>query len=158
MVDTPPQAALDHECRVLTSYLLRLAPSSYVLAKYRDAHAAGALPASPAGPFDRLLARLAIRRPSLLKLVDAYASVFFRTALVRKKMVLLLAILEASPRVHACFDSPDPGGTVGLLAGIAGRGSAFLLTLLLAVVVLGPLQFAFTLRSSIGTAPARRHG
>ncbi|MBI4589082.1 MAG: hypothetical protein HY725_09600 [Candidatus Rokubacteria bacterium] len=158
MDDTPPQAALDHECRVLTSYLLRQAPSSYVLAKYRDAHAADALPASPAGPFDRLLARLAISRPSLLKLVDAYASVFFRTGLLRKKMVLLLAILEVSPRLHACFDSPDPGGTVGLLARIAVRSSAFLLRLLLAVVVLGPLQLAFALRSTLAAGPGRRDG
>ena len=92
----PNKHSVERECQVFCEYLLSCAPQSYAVRKYVDAHEVS--PKFSAGNrFDDLLLRVARVHPVLTKLADSYARLFVPNALLRKKLILLLAILETSP-------------------------------------------------------------
>src|SRR5205823_3568092 len=112
----PNSTNLDRECTVFARYLVGESPGGYVLEKYRDAHAKSALADIRVDDaFDRVLLHIALVHPVATKLVDAYTAFFFKTSTVRKKWVLLLAILESAPPAFHLFDSPDHGTTTSLV-------------------------------------------
>lgn len=152
-METTPQM-LDRECTLFTNYLIRQDPTPYVLAKYRQAHRAGAkLYQIQVGPFDRLLLELSQSHLAATLLVDAYATLFFRNSLVRKKMVLLLAILESCAPTFALFEETDPGGASVFVLGFLRDGLVFALVAAVASVILLPLHLGFGL--SVMTWQAR---
>lgn len=135
---------LDDECRVFCRYLIRQMPGTYVYQKYRVGNRASNLdPTNEQGRFGSLLVGLASAHPSLTKLADTYARIFAPRSVLRKKLVLLLAILESSAPTHHYFDSVDASGKTGFLTGLILRAPLFLLTLALSTVVLLPLQLLF---------------
>jgi len=83
---------LQRECRLFTQYLLGCVPDRYVERKYIEAHEMLSNLA-PANRFDVFLIGTARRHSILLKLADAYAGIFDNRGLLRKKLVLLFAIL-----------------------------------------------------------------
>ncbi|HEX8069702.1 MAG TPA: hypothetical protein VF546_07120 [Pyrinomonadaceae bacterium] len=133
--------ALDDECVAFARYLVRQTPSAYVQGKYREAHAAGGLCQRRAGDhFDHFLLHAAARHPRAARLVDAYTAVFCKRATVRKKWVLLLAIMESCGPSYLYFDAPEPYGKRVLAIRMLWQGAAFVLTLGLAVLLLLPAQ------------------
>ncbi len=99
---------IERECRVFTRYLAGCAPSTYVTRKYVEAHH---LPAySNGNRFDHYLLRVATRSARLTRTADSYARFFCSNALLRRKLILLLAILETS----ASCSIVDPIEGVGL--------------------------------------------
>src|SRR5262249_28617966 len=98
---------LAEECRVFTWYLLRLQPSDYVIDKYRAAHAV--TDAYTTGGFDVWLVRVAARAPWCTALADGFATVCDRRGLLRRKLVLLLAILETSSPAHRALEAAQRG-------------------------------------------------
>lgn len=128
------EAALEAECGRLTRYLLGEAPSSYVVACYLRAHRAS--PAfAPQDAFDRVALRLAAA-PLGAPLADAHARLFAPTSTLRRKLVLLLAILETSAPSFRRVDAPGPRlaalawlrlAWIGLTAGLAALLGCLLL-------------------------------
>lgn len=134
----PPDAELDAECETFCRYLAGTAPGEYVKRKYREAHAPGRH-----GPrreaWDPLTA-VARRGPGMARLVDAWSVVLARDGTLRRKLVLLLAILESSGETSSRVDRPDPGSVAGFFAGMALRAAGFALTLAFALVAVPVLR------------------
>ena len=136
---SPRDAQLHRECQVFSRYLLGHPPDAYLQRKYYEASTAGEF-ADERGPFERLLLNLARRHPLLTRAVDIYARNFFPRALVRKKLILVLAIAEAWAPSYAELDRADGGGRLLFLVRLAARGMVSSLFLLLALLVLQPAR------------------
>ncbi len=130
---------LERECEVFCQYLAGIRPDAYVRGKYEEAHRV-ARDYEGGGPFDRLLLGLASNGPVFASFADSYASLLARRSLLRRKLILLLAILESCAPARGFQDSPDGGPLPALYLRIAGRGVNFLLRFLVSAVVLLPLQ------------------
>ena len=135
---TTTQSA-EAECEAFTKYLLGCAPSPYVLGKYAEAHRVSAV-FSEGSRFDHMLVKIAKRHPVLTKLADSYARMFARTGLLRKKLVLLLAILETSAPSNQLIDAVDNGGMPVLLARLFFKGLAFAISLIAGAIVFLPMR------------------
>lgn len=145
-------AGLDGECVRFTRYLTRQAPTRYVLDKYRDAHERQPhLDAARAQRFDRFLIAAARAHGMGCWLVDAYTAVFRKSAVVRRKWVLLVAILESTAPTAAIFDVPDSENRVALVMRLAFRGTAFVVGLGVSALLFLPVHLLFSLRAGDGS-------
>jgi hypothetical protein len=150
MVARPEPAAdssalIDAECAVFTRCLLRRDASEYVRLKYRAAHTSLA-GLSPANRFDAFLVRFARTGPGFATVADAYAAVFAAHSLLRKKLVVLLAILETSSPECELIDAPAGGGRPARAAvaiGLAGLGA--LAALAVGLPILSPIQLVLAM-------------
>ncbi len=132
---------LDQECIAFSNYLINQEPNSYVMDKYREAHRASeTLRNLKPDPFDSLLLNLCRMSGVTAKLVDSYSSLFLRRSVVRKKMVVLLAILESCAPTYTIFDTTDPGGILTHLARMIAQGFMFCVSVVLAMVLLMPIH------------------
>ncbi len=137
---TPATAAsLERECDVFVRYLVRVRPDSYIQKKYAQAHSVSAEYAAEAA-FDRLLIAVASTAPLGASLADSYASLFARSSALRKKLILLMAILESCAPARGFVDAPDRASLAGLYMRGALRGAFFALRCLGSAIVLLPLQ------------------
>lgn len=130
---------LASECEVFTKYLLGCAPEPYVIRKYTEAHDVAAV-FSSGSRFDNLMVRVARTHPALTRLADSYARMFVPKGLLRRKLVLLLAILETSAPSCHLIDAVDGGGKAVLLLRLVFKGMAFLVSVVLGALVFLPLQ------------------
>ncbi|HEU5154034.1 MAG TPA: hypothetical protein VFU03_04855 [Gemmatimonadales bacterium] len=140
------QEALAHECRAFTAYLTGLAPTPYVLEKYRLGH--GRIPyltQEPPERVDRLLLGAARHDSLLLRCADAYARILRPTGMLRQKLVLALAVLENSPPTHLRLNSAREGSPAVLALGVLGRALGFSLTLFIGLLMFGPLHLVAAL-------------
>lgn len=134
-------SALARESRVFARYLLGRPVGEEVLRSYEAAVQGGA-----AGPhpepiaFDRLVAALARATPALTRLVDMYSRHFRRTSPVRKRLILMLAILESHAPLYAELDRVDRGGKAVMYARMAFTVLGSGLLLLLGVLLLTPMR------------------
>jgi hypothetical protein len=136
VTELSPQV-LEREARIFTASLIGGAPSPYVIRQYARGHVS--LPLAPVQGFDAVLMRVARGGPILARLADAYARLFARRAILRRKLTLLLAILEStapSDERFAPIVAPVPVALARLM--LAGLGAAFFAAL--GVAVLGPLH------------------
>jgi nucleoside-diphosphate-sugar epimerase len=135
----PAPAGLQRECRVFAAHLLGLPPSEYALRKYLDAHqVSGAF--ATGDRFDRFLVRLAARHRVLTKISDAYARVFAPASALRRKLVLLLAILETSPASYRVIDEAAGRSKAALAARLAVSGIAAIISLVAGTILLIPAR------------------
>jgi hypothetical protein len=142
-------ATLDRECTAFATYLTGRGPSDYVKENYRLAHERGEMATlSEPGAFERALVRLALL-PVAARVVDVYTALFMKRALVRKKLVLVLAILECSAPSYDYFERPDRGGLVGSVARLALRSLASAAALAVGALVLGPAHAAASAASLV---------
>jgi hypothetical protein len=134
--------ALTRECAMLHRYLVGGAPSAYAAGKYVAAH--DQLPAlrEAAGWFDRLLLGAALVHPLFMRLVQVYARIFAPTALVRKKAVLLLAIIECCAPSLTSIQAPRTRAPLIAIAASTVIVAGFALELLFAALVFGPVHLA----------------
>jgi hypothetical protein len=121
-------ARLGHECDVFTRYLTRRPATPYIVGKYVEAHRAHPS-IEPVDPFGRRLVDRAASGATMARLADAYARRAEPRGALRKKLVLLLAILETAPGSHQVVDrapSRSIAGAVGSLAvsGLVGVAAA----------------------------------
>jgi nucleoside-diphosphate-sugar epimerase len=143
-------SALDQECIAFSHYLVRRNPSRYVVDKYCEANATGSfIESCETNHFDRLLLSLAVAHPGLAKLVDSYTGIFLKSATVRNKWILLLAIMESSAPSYEYFDSPDSSSRSLLFAQMIWQGMVFLTCLCLSTIVLTPLRVILALYSTL---------
>jgi hypothetical protein len=134
-----PDAEARRECEVFSRYLLSHPPDAYLLRKYCEASAAGE-PTDDRSPFEALLLRLATLHPLLTRAVDIYARWFCPRALVRKKLILVLAIAETWGPSYAELDRVDGGGRLLFVVRLVALGLVSGLLLLLAFVLLQPVR------------------
>jgi hypothetical protein len=128
---------LQRECRLFTQYLLGCAPDTYVERKYIEAHETLSNLA-PANRFDIFLIGAARRNSVLLKLADAYAGIFDNRGLLRRKLVLLFAILETSPPFFQKIDAVDGEGRFLLACSAIVRGVISVLSLIAGAILFVP--------------------
>ena len=135
---------LIRECEVFTRYLLRRPPSPYIIDRYCDYHSVS--PDMNAGDdtFDGVLTQFAARHFLCVKMADAYSSRFCRNTLLRRKLVLLLALAEVTPPFFHGIDNPDRLSRVLILMKLAAYGFAYAAALGIGIIVLGPLHLVRT--------------
>jgi len=131
---TALDAGLERECRVFTHYLAGREPTAFVVAKYRAAHQARTLD-GPATRFDARLVTVARVHPVLAWAVDAAARFVAPRGSLRKKLVLLLAILETCPPFYVDLERLEEGRAGRQLAGVALRIVAFVPVLVAGLIV-----------------------
>lgn len=136
-----PSSALSRECEVFSRYLAGRPPDNYILEKYVEAHRV-APDYSCGSRFDRLLVRCAAAGIAGASFADAYASLFARRSTLRRKLILLLAILESCAPARGFLDAIEPTPLAFLSLRLAGRGLLFLIRVAAAAVFLLPLQLA----------------
>lgn len=129
---------LIRECEVFTRYLLRRPPNAYVIRRYCEYHAAFPEMGGGGDAFDRALTRFAMHHPLCVKVADAYSSRFCRSALLRRKLVLLLSLAEITPPFFHDIDSPDRLAPALIVVKLAAQGLAYAAALAIGVIVLGP--------------------
>ncbi len=137
---------LRHECEVFIRYLSGLRLDPYVLQKYIDAHEKAAA-YTPSERFDRFLLGFAARSPVFTKLADSYARLFAPASSLRKKLILLLAILESSPAGRQFLERADSSSRSVIVLKALTRGLLFVLSVLLATIALVPFQLVLRLQT-----------
>ena len=130
---------LARECVTLTRYLSGVDPTVAVVDAYQRAHAEDVITPRPAR-FDRLLTAVARRGPGWARAADSYATALARHSTLRRKLVLLLAILESSWPACETIDrvsATSSGGVARQLvvaalrhATLAGAGAVLLTPIL----------------------------
>lgn len=132
-------ADLDAECDVFTRHLLGRGADDYIRTKYRAAHAVlPALRASDA--FDSFLVSFARKGIVFTKIADAHAAVFAPWSLLRKKLVLLLAVLETCPPSHRTIDAPVGGRPFLALLALSVTGLTAVFSLIAGSLILFPVR------------------
>ena len=131
---------LARECEVFTRHIAGRAPTPYVARRYAEAHAVlGGM--EPRDGHGRWLLRVARSGPVACRVSDAWARLAAPRSALRKKLVVLLAILEVSPPFAAELDQPR-GGPLLEWTRIAVSGMATLLALAVALVLFLPVRLA----------------
>lgn len=134
---------LVQECTTLTRYLVRATPSANVLEHYRRAHEQGAVdPPVGVSGYDRLLVRLARRGGFLARAADTHARFFAGGGLLRRKLILLVALLETDAAGRRLVDEADPGHALGFIFQMGLAGSWSVCLLLLGLPLLLPARLA----------------
>jgi hypothetical protein len=138
-----PEDRLSGECHIFCRYLIDQAPNHYVLQKYKDGHRARSLSRNFApNRFDQTLVRIAAINTFATRIVDTYTRVFFKTAVIRKKLVLLLAILESCAPTHSRLDAAESRARPMLFMSILQKLLFFSVALFFSAIVLMPLRLA----------------
>lgn len=141
---------LRDECRIFCRYLMRMEPSEYVTKKYADAHRVrNADSQFRATAFDRFLIKFSRLNNLCTKLADSYARIFSNRSVFRKKLILLLAILESTHPYHEYLDSMDSYGKPKLFVALLLKALLFSLHLALSALVLAPFHVAFAAASKL---------
>lgn len=129
------------ECRVFAHFLADTDASPYVQHAY-----ANLLPTSDVPPDvrDRLIERalLSVARQGTLlaRVADGYARIFLPRSVLRRRLVLMLAILENSPGSERLLNSGDEGSLLGVGVRLMLTGIASVLCSMVGVVVFAPLH------------------
>jgi len=114
------EATLTRECHTLTRHLIGREAPDGVIAGYLRHHRERPLGATD--PFEASLLARARRGGLATRMADAYAARVLPRGLLRRKLTLLLALLETQPESYTAIDAPDPGGTLRTWLGLAARG------------------------------------
>lgn len=131
--------ALMEECSIITRYLLKQEPPHDLVQRYIEANSI--LCAGETSPSDLAVVSFVRRNPWSLPYMDA-ASAFFRpNSLLRSKILLMIAILEATPQFTDAF-TPEPFSIPYFLWRMAGYGIAGL-----AKVFIGTFIYPFAVNT-----------
>lgn len=133
--------AVRKECQCYSRYLAGVAATPYVVEKYLEFHGRRE-GFTTMGRFDRWLVAASAQGPLWAKLADSYAARFARHSMLRKKLVLMLALLECAPPASAYLDAVDGGGRLRLWARLAMRVAGAALALVAGVLLFAPLHLA----------------
>src|ERR1700730_1678960 len=99
---------LERECLIYTQYLIGRMPSPYVVNRYLDFHhKSDAMTSLEFDAFDQFLVSVSARAPFWASMADSYASVFRKDSVIRKKLVLTLALLECVAPSFEALDDVD---------------------------------------------------
>jgi len=146
-VVAPPAAVLDRECLIFTRHLLGRDPDDYVRRTYREAHRVVPGIGGLTG-FEATLVHVAGGSRIGAALADAYAGVFARNSALRRKLVLLLAILETRAPFSDAIDTPVPGSRPVMFLRLGARAALAVLAIVAGTVILTPVRLVRALAGS----------
>lgn len=130
---------LEQECRVFTRYLSGSDPTGYVIDKYVQFN--NELGASIISTnFDKFLINTAARGIVWTALADSYSRFFRKTGALRKKLILVVALLECAPPSFEALDSVPSGGPAGAILRLAGISVKFVAALIAGTLVFAPAR------------------
>lgn len=145
---------IDREAIVFCRYLIGMDPDEYAVDRYREAHDANALNLEQTrSRFDQRLVRFAVLSPTCTRIADVFAGVFTGCRL-RKKLVLLLAILENSPAHAALFNAPSSSSRLRFLLRGFLLTAGFVSCLAAGLVILVPLYILCLVQGNSQAGPS----
>jgi uncharacterized protein YbjT (DUF2867 family) len=133
-----PNATLAREFERLARYLGTRSPTPAATAAYVSAHPS--VVAVPADRLDRWLVAVGRRSGIGCALADTYARLARPHGVLRRKLVLALAVLESSATSHADYDTARSSTTLSAWLAIVGQGTWWAAQLALALILLGPVH------------------
>lgn len=143
--------ALKEECRALTAYLVGTAPSAYTEEQYaRAAHIHGLAFDEDFSCFDRTTLRLARSNGLAARSADAYCALLHRRGVLRRKLIVLSAILEHVAPTNEAFDKVETRGVALAVLSLAGYGVVSTLSLVVGAAVLLPTKLVCALSARAG--------
>jgi NADH dehydrogenase len=153
------QGILENECRAFAAYLVGTPPSPYLAERYAmAAQTHGLAPDEGFSCFDRASLKLARRGGMFARCADAYCAVFCRNGALRRKLVLLAAILEHVAPTNEAFDRVDPSSAARILLSLAAYGMISAVSLLLGAVILLPAGvLCWIATRTVGSGVQARH-
>jgi hypothetical protein len=131
-------ARLRRECRVFTRHLIRSDPGDYIVARYIEAHRLRPV-FTATSRFDRFLCAFARVSPFMTRFADAWSAVFAPTAVLRRKLVLLLAMLESAAPQYRRLEAV-PSVRALAFVSLFFRGLLAALTLVVSLVIFVPAR------------------
>jgi hypothetical protein len=135
----PSRHLLNGECRSLAKYLVGLPSSTYIEEQYALAtQAHGLAYDKDFSCFDRATLNIARRGRLLARCTDAYCALFCRNGALRRKLILLAAILEHVTPTNEAFDRVDPRSAAGVILSLGAYGLTSAVSLLLGFIFLWP--------------------
>jgi len=141
---TDPSAAdatvVAREFATFARFLGSPAPGADAALAYRRAHAAAA--AVKSDTFDRWLVAIARRSVLGCAVAESYARLARPHGLLRRKLVLTLAVLEFTPHEHTQYDTARPGAAPLAWLSLLGHGITWGAQTAVAVVFMAPLHLA----------------
>ena len=130
---------LEQECRAYARYLSGQDPTPYLIEKYLEFHQKLGQ-SLKLDSFDAFLVKVSVRGGIWVRFADSYARIFRKDCALRKKLILVLALLECSPPGFEELDSVPKGGLAGAVLRIAGTSIGFVLTSLAALIIFVPVR------------------
>ena len=140
---------LERECRVFARYLIGTMPVDYAVQKYLAYHDQSAAKATTIDTFDRVLLVVARMSHWGVCLADSYASRFRKHSVLRRKLVLVLAILECASPSYQVIDAAYQGNAVWIMARLVWHGAMYAVAVTTAALMLGPLHVATSLMGAL---------
>lgn len=145
-----PREIFKRECDVFASYLLGVSPTAFVQGKYAGAHRISTRLTGESA-FDEFLVRVASRHRLLVRAADAWARVFAPGSLLRRKLILLLAILETCPRTGAEIDALPAQGKPRLFASVGVSLAASAASLVFGMLLFEPVRLWMAGRAKVAS-------
>lgn len=136
---------LNRECNIFCKYLIHQKPNNYVVEKYHDAHIRGSI--SKLIGFDNFLNNIASISPFFTKLSDVYTSIYLKRSAFRRKLILLIAILESCPPTCNCFDLTTASYKPVIFLKMSAKMLFFIFSILLTTIIFLPLQIIYRIIS-----------
>jgi len=130
---------LEREARTLGRYLLGEAPPEYAVAKYRTLAPLAPFAGERWDGFDRAIMAVAAWHPLLTRTANLHARFVRPATLLRKKLILMAAILEASPGSAPILQASG-GGLASAVATLVGIGLGAAAALVLGAVIFIPVR------------------
>lgn len=125
------------ECRAFAKHLAAVPADDLIIRHYAQSLLARQLDV-PQNAFEALTLRLARRGGFILRLTDGYCGLLHRRGILRRRLILLLAILEQSPTAHAQVHRSRNEHAILAIARLAAIGLTALASLIASIVVLAP--------------------
>lgn len=145
----PAGESVLRECRSLTRYLTGREPSDAVIRAYARGLSSGSFRSGPpATPLDETLLRIASLGSGLAGLADAWARLFAPGGRLRRRLVLLLAVLESHAPDCEAFEEPA-GGLAGAIASSALSGVGFAVRVVAALPLVLLLHVPTTMQARL---------
>ncbi len=133
--------AVHAEARVFSKYLADVDASAYVLETYsRLLPTADVSPAMQARPIERWQLIIARWGVAPLRVADSYARFFLPRSLLRRRLVLMLSILENSAGSERPLNSAYEGSLFAVILRLAVIGVVSVSCVLLGLLLLGPVH------------------
>ncbi|MGQ0539517.1 MAG: hypothetical protein ACT4R6_11250 [Gemmatimonadaceae bacterium] len=135
------------EAAVMAAYLGTAAPPRDIVQRYESWAAADA---APADSFDGWLLALGSRHALLTSIADTYARIARPYGALRRRLTLMLALLETHGATHAGYDTAAASGRAAAWLALAAAGTCWGLRLVAACVVCAPAHTAVALADMLG--------
>ena len=146
---------LARECQTYCRYLVRRPPSEYISSKYAEYHHLHPDNDSERNLLDQVLLSVSRLHPFLTGVADSYAVWFRRSGVLRRKLVLMLALTEATPPYFRYLDAPDRGPRIFFLGRFFGLSLFHLIQLAIGIPILVPVHVWSVLRQPGGEGKTR---